>query len=234
MRIRACRGAAALTVCLAAVLALCSSVLPASAQMAIDTWGRSSMAGPTTGFGASNLGWFFQVSETVTVDALGLWDEGSDGVSAHQVALWNAETLALLAATTVSNSSTQVDSELSFGNWLFESISGVDLHPGVWYAVSAQYAADNTDLVRIFGGLTVAPFIAISSEDGAPMVSSAGVSSADLACPTTSLGPKYGAYGPNFHVAETADVPEPGSLALLGGLGVAALISVRRLKRRAK
>ncbi len=233
MRMRACRGAAALTVCLAAVLALCSSVLPASAQIGADVT-TISFAAPTTSFGACNMGWAFQVTGTVTVDGLGFWDEASDGIAAHQVALWDTTNPATpLAVATITNGSDSVASASGYGNWLFESVADVVLQPGIWYAVAAVYSADNADPVRACLSPSFASCIAVDA-DGYPAVGSAIVAGDTLKCPEGGFMGLYGAYGPNVHFAETTSVPEPGSLALLGGLCVSTLLCGRRLKRRAK
>jgi hypothetical protein len=86
----------------------------------------------------SNYGWSFSVTSPLTVDGLGLWDAGSNGLfESHEVGLWLTSTPipegVLLASATVSNAqSVAVASASASGRWLFSSVPVVTLNPGTY------------------------------------------------------------------------------------------------------
>ena len=114
--------------CLVAVCVVLGAATSASANpIALD------VTSDTTAFsvgGFTNVGWQFSVNAPITIDGLGLFDFGGDGLSlSHQVGLWdNSGTL--LAQTTVTNGSTPVASLSNAGDWLFESITPIILLSG--------------------------------------------------------------------------------------------------------
>ncbi len=226
MRIPTCHRVAALVASFAAAVALCGSALPASAELAADFTTGMTAPGGVPGHPGITLGWEFSTTEALTVDALGIWDQDSDGLSAsHEVGLWNVTTGDLLATATLSSASSVVPSSSSMGQWLFTSIDALTLAPGE-YVLGATYGAAAPDIACYMTDATCAP--------GVTFVGDRQIIGPSLTLPTIYAGLGNAIFGPNMHIARTADVPEPGSLALLGGLGVASLISVRRLKRRAK
>ncbi len=234
MRYGYARRATMLAVGLMVGLLFCASVRPVAAQIGADFTGGG--VGEGGGGWPVSLGWRFMVSETVTVDSLGFWDERTadfDG-SVH-VSLWRLTDTSgvLLADAQVTSGSTRVDSTCDGGAWLFESIAGVDLSPGLLYAVTAYYPETSTAGVRNEAIATYAPYIAVDHDSGEPLASGIG-SMYDSIEGWIATGGSGSYFGANIHVAETADVPEPGSLALLGGLCVSTLLCGRRLKRRTK
>jgi Domain of unknown function (DUF4082)/PEP-CTERM motif len=171
------------------------------------------------------VGYEFHLSDTFGVDALGLWDEGSDGLSGgHQVGLWTASGT-LLASGVVDNSGTAVASASSDGRWLFDSIAPLTLSAGD-YVVAALFGADSLDAVRVSpasGPIVNATFAPGSAFDEARVLASA-----TLTFPANTVNatnePRY--FGPN--VALTA-VPEPSTTVLFGaGLVVFGLGRVVR------
>jgi hypothetical protein len=75
-------------------------------------------------------GWQFQVTNPITISALGVWDEGGAPLYInHQIGLWNLNET-LLATATVGNGATPVPSASGEGQWLFTPIAPLLLEPG--------------------------------------------------------------------------------------------------------
>jgi hypothetical protein len=78
----------------------------------------------------ATLGWAFTLTSSITVDGLGVWDSGSNGLGRSiQAGLWTG-TGTLLASTTVTDGSTPVASASASGRWLFNNIPALKLDPG--------------------------------------------------------------------------------------------------------
>lgn len=209
---------ALVTGCLLAInLSVCHIAL---ATPILDfTGGSSGNAQPTTG--DPMVGWAFDVNSAVTIDALGIWDEGADGLSnSHEVGLWEIDGT-LLASTTITNSSTSASSTSSDGRWLFQSISSLSLGVGR-YAIAAVYGSDDPDHIRT--GVTINTITEIAFVEARTN----GLSS--LLFPNRSFD-TAGYIGPNLRV-ETQHITEPTMLAIYG-LGLVGLAYARR-KRAAR
>jgi hypothetical protein len=168
------------------------------------------------------LGWDFTASVPFVVDALGMWDAGSNGlVVSHDVGLWTA-TGTLLASTTVTNgNSTPTASAAAAGRWLFTPIAPLLLSPGS-YVLGVHGALAGTDLT--VGGTSVI------TPAGFTFGNERGVTfSPTLVFPDSVPNPLVtGWFGPNLSVTA---IPEPTTLTLLGiGLLGAATLLRRRKK----
>jgi hypothetical protein len=123
----------------AAVAASLVTAAPAVAATALDLTGPG-VVGTCGGCGVgagTTFGWAFSVTSGITVTALGVWDEGSDGLGASSIAsLWNSAG-ALLGSVNVTDASALVASALGSGGWRTEDlVSAIYLAPGD-YAVGA-------------------------------------------------------------------------------------------------
>ena len=130
--------------------AACIFVLTAAeavSQLAIDF----TTAFERTPLADSNYGWAFSVTVPFTIDGLGLWDAGSNGlIENHEVGLWrtfgNVGAPELIASKDVSNNgSVPVASASASGRWLFRPISPLTLEPGS-YVIGALYRGGPTSL----------------------------------------------------------------------------------------
>ncbi len=177
--------------------------------------------GNTSGCTAGcTLGYSFDVSSSVTIDGLGVFDFGSDGLNNdHEIGIWNTTTTALLATAMVGPSgSTSSDVSASgAGNWLYSDIASLTLTAGTRYTVGALFEIGHTDRV-IFnaGGI-------FSNDPGAAYDDLKFINSGVLALPTGSGDTDDRYFGAGMRI-EAAAVPEPSTLLLLGaglmGLGV--------------
>ena len=164
----------------------------------------------TPGTGAANspvnLGLFFTVSSTLTVDALGFYDIPNLTVG-ETVTLYNSSQTALASVLVPLTATVE-------GGYFMQSITPVVLAPGN-YVVSA-FTGNNP--WEYFTSTVTGAGIAFTSENydysSSPAFPSGGVSQA---------AGVY--YGPNFDVAATqTGAPEPGAWMLVAaGLGLLSL-----------
>ena len=158
------------------------------------------------------LGWAFRVNSAITIDGLGIWDEGSNGLNPSvEVALWENSGQTLLRSTTVTSGSTPVASALAAGQWLFEDVAALLLTPGD-YTIGYFRPAD-TDVFRLSLFTTIPEITHLGHRS---------LQGPSLTFPTSGgLPARF--FGPNLRLSETAQLPEPSTLALfliaLGGLG---------------
>ena len=179
----------------------------------------------------SNYGWSFTITSSITIDGLGIWDAGSNGlIEPHDVGLWLTSTPipegVLVRSATVSNEqSVAVGSMSPSGRWLFSNVPAVTLNPGT-YTVGALY--------RLGPPGSYDPFLSESlTIMTVPGVQYGNVreihNTPNLALPSmVGLNEHQGFFGPNFRVV----VPEPsGSSAFLAATAGLLLCGRARMVR---
>ena len=208
-----------LAISLAAALTLAAlATQPARAGLVMDLTGGGS-ATPCGACGAigETVGWSFRVTNAITIDGLGVWDAGSDGIGpATQAGLWTSAGT-LLASAPVSNASTVVASASNQGSWLMETISLLTLLPGDYLIGAVFY--DSTPTAQLGSSFTNVSDITVG---GGVRVGSAN---SGLAAPLAAFG--LDIFGPTMRLAAPNTVPEPTGLALVG-LGLFGLAAFRR------
>jgi len=174
-------------------------------------------------------GYEFDLTETKSVLALGMWDEGSDGLGeSHAITLWNTS-MTQLAGVIISGTGTRtaIASTQTAGQWVFADLNApLNLGPGS-YVVGVGFDFPNSDAVRTNSGtitLSTASFFSTSPTQDR------------FATGGTSVFPNSVSnnfvFGPNvlFSDSLVVIVPEPTTVAfvLLG-----ACLLTRRRPRRA-
>lgn len=206
-------------------MALLAAPPPAlAASLGIDITGAGIAGQNPTAF---TIGWGVDVVSKVRVTALGIWDEGSNGLLvSHAVGLWNG-TGTLLASTTVpagTAADTAMPSVQGDGEWLFEDIADIILPVG-HFVLGSTSTGD--DFRANQAGFILDPDLA--NFDPAQFAVGANLQFPDLDAQDT-LG--ISLFGPNFLLEPVVTpVPLPGSLALLGlgllGFGARRVIRTR-------
>ena len=162
-------------------------------------------------YGASTgdvVGFRFTADVDMLVTDLGVLLDPGDGVldSAHMVGIWRNSDMSLLASTSVDATGTLMN------GFLYESIAPVALSAGGEYTIGAMYTADDNDSY-------------ISSPS---TLTTNGISNTNGVFPAAGdLGFVY-PEGDSTNLARLGgnfiwEVPAPGSLALLGLGGLAAV-----------
>jgi hypothetical protein len=166
-------------------------------------------------------GWGFELSQPVTLTALGVWDDGGDGLtSAHTVDLWNGgATLLSSARINAGTVAAAAGGVVQGGVFRYEPITPIVLAAGTQYIVAMSTAHSDGDHFINFGGTTTTdPLVTINEFRLANL--------GGFAFPDRTFGGTSGYFGPNF---EFTAIAEPGSFALLG-IAVAAVGFMRRRK----
>ncbi len=203
------------------------SAADSSASIVLDLSGGSAQTALSGSAGTA--GWLFTVHAPITIEGLGIWDEGANGLAApHQVGLW---TLAgsLVASITVNNSGTAVPSSSGLGQWLFGKVSPHLLNRGE-YVLGAFYEANDPDEVRVLTDATTIPNITFGT---ARTLASPG-----LAFPSgVDSAQNDGVFGPNIFIASATseeEVPEPATVVAWSVGALAALVTATLRSRAAK
>lgn len=172
---------------------------------------------------AWTLGWKFSVTAPTSVEALGVYDSGQDGLAgAAQVGLWLASGGAPLVETTVAaGTSATLD-----GYFRFVPVASTTLTPGTEYIVGAHLDGDLA--TALFGGNgTVDPRVTVINVRYSSFGSGFGFPD------QTDLGTDGAAFlGGNFQLTT---VPLPAAAWLFGSglLGLGSLARGRMRKRNA-
>lgn len=169
---------------LSAILLLAATLWSSSAQAAAIDLTQVDFEYDSS---AWTLGWKFSVTAPTSVEALGVYDSGQDGLAgAAQVGLWLASGGAPLAQTTVAAGT---DAALD-GYFRFAPVTSTALTPGIEYIVGAHLDGDLA--TSLFGGNGVVD----------PRV--------------TLIDVRYSSFGSGFEFPDQTD-PGTDGAAFLGG-----------------
>lgn len=193
----------------------------AAPTLALDltTGGVATPCGGCASPAGTMFGWSFRLTAPITINQLGFWDAGSDGLGVPGVptGLWT-ESGTLLASATVTNASESVASASADGSWLFEDIAQLTLQPGA-YRIAGLFQNDDP-LAQIGAGFTTVAEVVLTG-------GIAGTLGAGFDFPGDPFGAPI--IGPNMRLAD-AQVPEPASLVLVA-MGLALAGAGRRRAR---
>lgn len=164
------------------------------------------------------LGWKFSVTAPTSVEALGVYDSGQDGLAGPaQVGLWLASGGAPLVQTTIA-AGTEATLD---GHFRFAPVNSTALTPGIEYIVGAHLDSDATSL---FGGNGIVD-PRVSVIDARYSTLGSGFAFPDQTDPGTD-GAAF--LGGNFQLTA---VPLPAA-AWLFGSGLIGLGSMARVRLR--
>lgn len=192
---------------------------PAGAALVLDLTSEGTPT-PCGSCGATGttFGWAFSVTSPITVNGIGIFDTGADGLGGSFEAGLYTGAGVLLRSATISDLSTIVASAAVTGRWLFEAVTPLVLPAGD-YVIGSVFN-DAIPLAAIG-----APFITIPSITFTGGVTSPSLDTG-LQAPTSPFD--FPIFGPTLDAAE---IPEPATASLLA-FAMAALLALRRRSRQ--
>jgi hypothetical protein len=184
-----------------------------------------------SGGGQDTVGWDFTVTQPISINALGFYDEGANGlVASHEVGLWDGGTQTLLASATVDPGDLAgpmfpVTATVN-GQFIFDTFIGggsLMLMPGTTYVLGA-YIPAGTSAAQTDGyrSSVTAPNFDPGIVFGMARRDTAGTAPG-LTFPDVATAGN-GRFGPNIGFI----VPGPSSIAFIG---LGALAYTRRRRR---
>jgi MYXO-CTERM domain-containing protein len=183
--------------------------------------------GPQLGSGAFVLGFQFTVNDTISVEQLGVFDAGSDGlVKSRTIGVFSQAGSLLASAMVGSGTSAALDDGFRYVSL---SVPLLLTSAGGTYSIGTVYEAlDGDGLI-----FQTTPATGFSANSSINFVGASSATGNSLIAPSTLDG-GVAYFGPNFQfsVPDTSGTPEPASLAIwgLGALGLAAVGRARRRK----
>jgi len=160
-----------------------------------------------------SLGFTFTANQNISVTRLGFYDDRKNGLTErHEVGLFDMSG-SLLGSAFVDNGD-------ALDGWFrYDAVAAINLTSGTDYVIAATTGLENYTWDPV--GFFVNPAISFV-EDRFSL-------SASLVFPTIASGVS-GWFGPNFQweVSNEGNIPEPGSLMLVG----LALVGLSRVRRR--
>lgn len=146
-----------------------------------------------TNSGDYSMGWLFHVNQSITVDALGFYDQGGDGlISSHDVGIFDSGGT-LLISTTVTTANTLIS------GFRYAAIPPLMLAAGQDYTVSS---------VLFFGGDLFAFNPSFAAVDpSVTFINNRFLPTSTLDFPTSGAPATLGFFGANFNIS-TAAAPE--------------------------
>jgi uncharacterized protein (TIGR03437 family) len=165
----------------------------------------------------TTYGWSFKITSSLTVAALGVWDEGSVGLKdQHPVGLWDSGGNMIVSLTVNNADSFPVPSTSTNGRWLFTNLTPAITIPAGTYVLGAYYphSTDVGDKFReSLNPTTVSGVTDVDRRD-------AGLNSGGLAFPNQNILIPTGYFGPNLStdpVGSAAQTPSIASGGILNG-----------------
>lgn len=201
-----------------AAFVLLSNSTASKAQLAFDQTGGIVASANVT----NSAGYTFNVLTPLNVTELETYVGGGVTSLTTPVAIWNSAGTLLTSAVISNTAPVTTTPSAGGGNFNGAPIITITLATGT-YTIGAYYG-NAADTARLNGTLIVNPAVSYGT--------SLFTTGASLMRPTSNLGASSFT-GPSFKFNTASAVPEPGSVALLAGLGITGIgIFVRRRTKK--